>query len=449
MNANWNFLLISLFGFLIAPIVVTYGKMKKNIYLFVDGFTLSSIIWVTFFHLIPESIQQEGIWAFLFFILGFLPSKLFHSTQNRLLVFVLFLLAHTLLESSVVAMSNTNTLALAVGIHNLPIGIFLFTKVQRENGKKFAIGTVVFIFLFAILGFTLGESIPSIQKFQFHLQAFIASNVIHILFESIHEKFGFHNLETNSNNKYHISSTLGAIAGILLIAFFSNEIFLTQKLQNSNRSVFSVLLKILLETAPILLLAFFLSGILRILLTPNTSNWLKNGRPFIQSLKGVIFGLPLPICSCGILPLYKTLIQTGIPATAGMAFLIATPEIGLDALLITIPLLGVEFSIYRLLSAFLVAFFISYFVGKGIPTCNISQTTEVKKILTLSEKIQLGLKYGFIELFDHIMPWILFGIMIASLFEFLVDYQTFQNIPNYIQIPLFALLGIPTYVCAT
>lgn len=447
MVNNWSFLFLSLIGFILAPFLVSYGKTRRSLYLFVDGFTLSSIVLVTFFHLIPESIQQEGIWAFIFFILGFLPSKLFHSTQNRLLVFVLFLLAHTLLESSVVAMSNTNTLALTVGIHNLPIGIFLFTKVLRENGKKFAIGTVVFIFLFAILGFTLGESIHSIQKFQFHLQAFIASNVIHILFESIHEKFGFHNLETNS--KYHIPSTLGAIAGILLIAFFSNKIFLTQKLQNSNRSVFSVLLKILLETSPILLLAFFLSGILRILLTPNTSNWLKNGSPFIQSLKGVIFGLPLPICSCGILPLYKTLIQTGIPATAGMAFLIATPEIGLDALLITIPLLGVEFSIYRLISAFLVAFSISYFVGKGVPTCNISQTTEVKKILNFSEKIQLGLKYGFIELFDHIMPWILFGIMIASLFEFLVDYQTFRDIPNYVQIPLFALLGIPTYVCAT
>ncbi|MCX8000795.1 MAG: permease, partial [Leptospiraceae bacterium] len=298
--------------------------------------------------------------------------------------------AHTFLESSAIAISSSNTLALAVGIHNLPIGIFLFTKVLRENGKKFAIGTVAFIFLFAIVGFTLGESIYSIQKFQFHLQAFIASNVIHILFESIHEKFDFHKLEITTT-KYHISSTLGAIAGILLIGFFSNEFFFTQK-SSSSFSVFSTLVKILLETAPILILAFLLAGLLRILLTPSTSNWLRTGSPALQSLKGVIFGLPLPICSCGILPLYKTLIQTGVPATAGMAFLIATPEIGLDALLITIPLLGVEFSIYRLVSAFLVAFFISYLVGRGVPTCSNSQTAEVKKDLTFSEKIQLGLK---------------------------------------------------------
>ncbi len=453
MNADLDLLIFSLLGFLLAPFFVIYGTKKKYIYQFVDGFTISSIILITFFHLIPESIYQEGIWAFGFLILGFLFPKILHSTQKQLLVFIIFLLVHTLLESSAIGVSKTKNLAFAVVLHNLPIGIFIFSKVSKEKGVYLAFGTIVLIFIFSIAGFTLGDRMILIHRFQYHLQGFIAANVLHILFDSIHHKFIFDTPRSSSSNsiifKYHVFSTLGAIVGIFILVYFSNELFINFSSHVSEITIFSIFLKILLETSPILLLAFFLSGILRTFLSSHTSNWLKSGNSITQALKGVVFGLPLPICSCGILPLYKTLIQTGVPATAGMAFLIATPEIGLDALLITIPLLGLDFSIYRLISAFLVAFFIAYFVGKNVPLCEVKQNTEVQKISTFSEKLKAGLKYGFLELFDHIMPWLIFGILIASLFEFLVNYEFFHQIPSYVQVPIFALLGIPTYVCAT
>lgn len=445
MNTNFQLLLLSLLGFLVAPFFVIYGKKNRSLYHLIDGFTISSIIFLSFFHLIPEALYQEGLWSFVLLILGFLSPKLLHSTQKQLLIFLIFLLVHTLLESSAIAVSNTKNLALAVALHNFPLGIFVFAKIFKEKGFYFGIGSIILIFIFSTIGFTLSDSIVPIQRFQFYLQSFIASSVLHILFDSLHHKI----IIDDPKPKYHISSTLGAIMGIVFPVLFTSEMLFVPTNSKLGFSIASTFIKILLETSPILLFAFFLSGMLRIFLSPNTATWLKTGSSFFQSLKGVIFGLPLPICSCGILPLYKTLVQAGVPATAGMAFLIATPEIGLDALLITIPLLGTEFSVYRLVSAFLVAFLIAYFIGQRVPVCESTQTNEVKKIFTLQEKIKLGFKYGFLELFDHIMPWLIFGILVAALFEFLVDYEFFHKIPSYAQIPLFALLGIPTYVCAT
>jgi uncharacterized protein len=64
-----------------------------------------------------------------------------------------------------------------------------------------------------------------------------------------------------------------------------------------------------------------------------------------------MFGLPLPICSCGVLPLFLSLTRKGVPPACAIAFLIATPELGVDSFLLSIKLLGMEFSLVRLLVA--------------------------------------------------------------------------------------------------
>ena len=94
-----------------------------------------------------------------------------------------------------------------------------------------------------------------------------------------------------------------------------------------------------LESAPALLLAYFAGGLIGTLMPAASIRWMRKGAPLTRSVKGVAVGLPLPICTCGVLPLYRSLIKKGAPATAAMAFLIATPELGIDALLISIPLL--------------------------------------------------------------------------------------------------------------
>ena len=117
------------------------------------------------------------------------------------------------------------------------------------------------------------------------------------------------------------------------------------------------------ESAPALLLAYVCAGLLSAFLPQRSVRWMEKGGGISQSVRGMAIGLPFPICSCGVVPLYRSLIQRGAPPAAAMAFLVATPELGLDAVLLSIPLLGPQVTVLRLVTAALVAMLVGWWVG--------------------------------------------------------------------------------------
>jgi hypothetical protein len=166
----------------------------------------------------------------------------------------------------------------------------------------------------------------------------------------------------------------------------------------------------------------------------------------------VAFGLPLPICSCGVIPLYRTLVVQGAPATAAMAFLVATPELGLDAILISLPLLGTEMTIARVVAAGIVAVLIGWLVGRMASVVAASQPAlEAPAVVrgSVMARMRAGLRYGFGEIVDHVGPWLLLGLVIASLAEPLLDGDWIVMLPFGVDVVIFALLGMPMYVCAS
>ena len=123
-----------------------------------------------------------------------------------------------------------------------------------------------------------------------------------------------------------------------------------------------------LESAPALPIAYFLAGLIKVFLIPAPVSWMNRGSRFAQAARGMVFGLPMPICSCGVLPRYETLMKRGVAPTAGVAFLIATPELGIDALLLSIPLLGSDLTMARLIAAIIVALAAGYILGRLMPS---------------------------------------------------------------------------------
>ena len=211
----------------------------------------------------------------------------------------------------------------------------------------------------------------------------------------------------------------------------------------------AIFLSLALQSAPALLIAYVLAGLLTAFITPAKLRWLGGGPRGVQALKGVGFGLPLPICSCGVLPLYETLARRGVPGTAAIAFLVATPELGLDAVLLSFPLLGAELTIARVAAAFLVAMLVALVVGSviGAKTQSVDEDAEVDT-RSMKERVSSGLRFGLIDLFDSTMPWVLAGLLIAAWVQPILGAAAIDSLSPYIQVPLFALLGIPLYVCA-
>jgi len=211
---------------------------------------------------------------------------------------------------------------------------------------------------------------------------------------------------------------------------------------------FSVLV---FESAPALLLGYALAGVIPFLLTPSRTTALGRGGKVIQSLRGVAFGLPLPVCSCGVLPLYESLIRRGAPPVAAVAFFVATPELGLDAALLSIPLLGSSLTIARIVTAFAVAVLVALLVGSQTATALSSENDSPQRIQLApwSQRVREGLRFGFVEVFDHTMPWIVLGLIVAAVAEPMLSHDFIKQIPAVLQVPLAAIISVPIYVCAS
>ena len=179
-----------------------------------------------------------------------------------------------------------------------------------------------------------------------------------------------------------------------------------------------------------MLLGFGLAGIVPFLLTPARTSSLARGGRFLQSLRGVAFGLPLPVCSCGVLPLYESLVRRGAPMAAAMAFFVATPELGLDAVLLSVPLLGSSLTVARVVAAFAVALLVALLVSRRAVSSPREDGTPSNEFAAASgsSRIREGLRFGFVEVFDHTMPWIALGLMIAAVAEPMLTHGAIDRI---------------------
>ena len=203
------------------------------------------------------------------------------------------------------------------------------------------------------------------------------------------------------------------------------------------------------ESAPVLLMAFAAAGLLHAFLPKGSVAWLGRGSALSQSTRGVLFGLPLPICSCGVVPIYRSLAGQGMPVAAGMSFLVATPEIGIDAIVLSFKFLGSEIAIARVAAVAVVSITIGILASRWrskAPATALVSTESTPR--SFDDRIRDACRAGFREMVDLTGPWILLGLVLAALCEPLLDPGLFESW-GVLQVPIFALIGLPTYVCAS
>ncbi|HMZ57132.1 MAG TPA: permease, partial [Leptospiraceae bacterium] len=479
MSPGFGYFLASIAGFSLGPLLVSFLSGRKHWKEWLDGFSIASVTGIVLVHLLPEAVSNGGFSAFVLISLSVLiPAlieKLFRGQKwfNIRTILVLGFFLHTLLESAAlgtVSPEHSNHLGLAVVLHRLPVGIILFSHFQRAKGTRTALYLIASLIVCAAVGFLLGNGIekwgnPSVSL---GIEIFVSVSLLHIAFDrhhsisEIHEHHCSHDHCSHHHSveeKHPVSipgflkkwdSALGAFSGIALVSLIMGSPNLLRQYPSNSLSFVDTFWTLALETAPALLLGYSIAGLVKSFLPESGLDWLRQGNSMLQSLKGVIFGLPIPVCSCGVLPIYESLIKKGVPAGAAIGFLIATPEIGLDAFLISIPLLGKDITFLRLIVAFAVAMLTAVLLGRLIPVHpSNAEKNPVSQEKKLSEKIRSGLEFGFIELFDHTMPWVFIGLLLAAVIEPVFNYEVFKQIPPWVQVPVFALIGLPLYVCAT
>jgi uncharacterized protein len=234
--------------------------------------------------------------------------------------------------------------------------------------------------------------------------------------------------------------------------------------------VFGEAWHLLLESSAYILFGLLMSGFLRVFLSPHSvARHLGQGR-FRSVFKAALMGIPLPLCSCGVLPAAAGLRRQGANRGATTAFLISTPESGIDSIAISWALLDPVMTLARPVAAFTTA------AAAGITENLISHGPEKEKIVpdlrcpvdaccdgeecppseharhhTFAEKILAGIRFAAIDVWGEMAAWFFTGLVLAGLITALVPEEVMGRFlgGGLLSMLLMLAVGIPLYVCAT
>ena len=213
------------------------------------------------------------------------------------------------------------------------------------------------------------------------------------------------------------------------------------------------LIELLNEMSPYLLLGFLIAGILHEFVPQKIYRGGLSQNNTRSVLLAALFGVPLPLCSCGVIPTAMSLRREGVSKGATTSFLISTPQTGADSILATTSLLGLPFALVRVVAAFVTAIIggiiVNRFDNNEIPEETASRSYEKKR--GFWKKCIGALDYGFIRMLQDIGKWIVIGLVVAGLITILVPdnfFTAYSNEPiaNMFIVMLFA---VPMYLCAT
>lgn len=215
------------------------------------------------------------------------------------------------------------------------------------------------------------------------------------------------------------------------------------------------IIELFTHMSPYLLLGFFLAGIMHAFVPGSLYGRYLGGSSFSSVVNAAILGVPIPLCSCGVIPTAMSLKKEGASKGATVAFMIATPQTGVDSIIATYSLVGLPFAIIRPIAAFLTSLFGGQLVnlfnkGEEAPVCH-GQNVAKNHGKTLGQKALEALRYAFVEMMQDIGRWLIVGLVIAGLITALVPDSFFAYFADNSLLSMLIVLifAIPMYLCAT
>jgi len=226
----------------------------------------------------------------------------------------------------------------------------------------------------------------------------------------------------------------------------------------------------LLEASVFILFGLFVGGLLKVFLSPEyVMSHLGSGR-FKPVFKAALFGIPIPLCSCGVLPAAASLKKQGANNGATTAFLVSTPESGVDSVSISWALLDPIMTLFRPLSAFISALVagaaenlinppksaVSVQADKSCAVDNCCDGTtcsspDHQHHHSITEKLTAGGRYAVNELWSDLAVSFFIGILLAGIITVLLPDEFFHSYlgGGFKSMLLMLVIGVPLYTCAT
>lgn len=233
---------------------------------------------------------------------------------------------------------------------------------------------------------------------------------------------------------------------------------------------------VFLDTAFWLLLGLLAAGFIKSFISEQTMQRWVGGRGFGAVTRAALFGAPLPLCSCGVLPAAIGLHRAGASKEATISFLISTPETSVDSVAVTYALMGPVMAIFRpvaaLVNAIVTGLMTAFVNNDPLPVvaveeknatscCHSEAATETHACCATESsapenstpeqqnRVMQALRYAGVELLDDIAAWMAVGIVIAG---FMLTYIPPDWLAQWGQglaaMLIMLVVGVPMYICA-
>lgn len=242
---------------------------------------------------------------------------------------------------------------------------------------------------------------------------------------------------------------------------------------------------IILETAPWLLIGLLAAGLIKAWVPEGLlMRWL-GGKGLASILRAALVGVPLPLCSCSVIPVALALRRNGASTPATVSFLVATPETGVDSIALSWTLLGPFMTVARPVAAIFSAIIsgvislcvercAEWFTQRHPPLqaqsprppppapaahccpCFKEQEQHAEEGVyqrqpNLWQRTRAGLWYALESLWNDIAPWLAAGLVLTALAKTWLPAGALQDYSHagWFSMLMMVLVSMPIYVCAT
>ena len=211
------------------------------------------------------------------------------------------------------------------------------------------------------------------------------------------------------------------------------------------------LLHVVCEMAPYLLLGFLIAGVLHVFVPQGFyRKYLSKDNKFAV-LWAALLGVPLPLCSCGVIPTAIGLRNEKASKGAVASFLIATPQTGIDSILATFSLMGLGFAIIRPAAALITGVCGGLLVNRLVPEDDDAMTSGPSCEVETGNKIWRVLKYAYFKMIQDIGGRLVIGLLVAALIQVAIPDEFFLHFGSQplLQMLVILIVAVPMYICST
>jgi uncharacterized membrane protein YraQ (UPF0718 family) len=469
-------LALSVLGLLLGAALVTLGRRQALASAALDGFSLGFVPAVLALRMLPHAMGSLGVRALALAALAYLAlwwvdrrahdrdhaaAHPFHPAAGAGAGLLVPMLAvHGMSDGAALAVALSSrgvgaSLAAALILHRMPEGLFIASSMLPSAGGRKTAVALGALALSTVVGAALGQALlDAIPDALF--DGALALGVGAMLRLAMHS----HAARPPTAHARALAG-LTFLGGVALVLALPDPGGLFRRAHPSELSVQGALVPLFVETAPSMLLGVLGAGLLRTLSRARPEAWLRGGNSLAQALRGAVFGAPLQVCSCGVLPVARAMLRGSLPIAAVAAFMVGTPELDVGGFVLSVRLLGLPLALARLAAGAALAVVVGLVtaaVARSLPLRVPPKPSRRPGLLVAPRALPstpppaartvAGVLRAGLDSFDQVAAWYVFGLLLAAGFEAAVAPAVLAHAVGRWDVALTALLAVPVYVCA-